>query len=334
MLSKYTAIFLVDSVFVYLVFSKRDRRWLATPWPYLAGVVALLVFTPVISWNWRHDWASFRFQGGRVNEAPGTSGRPGRFLLNQALAVLPLTLPLAVAAAMRMGRSARPEEQFLRACAWPIVLFFWGISWLRPTHVLWPLAGYLGLIVVMAGVAAEGAEKIGRFYGRVRNGLVALSCVALLGGGFHLVWFLPWITPIQGPYGWEEVAARARSARAGLPESAFYLALGRKYTVASELAYRLNRPFEVHGAHLVGENALQYRYWCDPEALRGREALIVIEGGARAGPALESLKRCFDAVEPAGEEVVVPIGRHPLIEEPPLRFQLWKGRGYHPPVTK
>jgi 4-amino-4-deoxy-L-arabinose transferase-like glycosyltransferase len=39
MLSKYTAAFLVPSVFCYLIFSRQHRHWLATPWPYLGGAL-------------------------------------------------------------------------------------------------------------------------------------------------------------------------------------------------------------------------------------------------------------------------------------------------------
>jgi dolichol-phosphate mannosyltransferase len=63
MLSKYTAAFLVPSVLLYLLCSRRHRRWLATPWPYLAGACSLVVFAPVLYWNTVHQWASFRFQG-------------------------------------------------------------------------------------------------------------------------------------------------------------------------------------------------------------------------------------------------------------------------------
>jgi dolichol-phosphate mannosyltransferase len=333
MLSKYTAVFLVPSVFVYLVLSKRDRRWLATPWPYLAGVAALLVFSPVIYWNWKHEWASFLYQsGGRFKEAQGTPGRPGRFLLNQALAVFPLTLPLAGVALARLFRTARPEEQFFRACLLPIFLVFWIISWIRPAHPLWPLPGYLSLVVVMSGVAAEAAGTIGRLYARSRNGFVALCLVGLIGGGIHLVYFLPFVSPLQGPYGWKELAERAIVVRRELPESAFYLAFGRKYTCTSQLAYKLNRPDDVHGANLIGEPALQYGYWCDPRSLQGRDALIVVEGEIRATVFLATLKGCFDSLEPAGE-VVVPVGRSPLIPHAPLTFLLYKGRGYHPPAT-
>jgi hypothetical protein len=332
MLSKYTAVLLVPGVLFHLLSSRRDRRWLSTPWPWLAGVAALAVFSPAIYWNWTHEWASFLFQTkGRMDEARGTAGRPARFVLNQALAFFPLTAPLMLAAAVRLLRTARRDEQFLRACVLPIVVVFGLVSFFRPAHLLWPLPGYLGMVVVMSAVASEGTGLVARLYGRGRVALVAVSITGFLIAGVHLGWFLPWVAPLQGPYGWEEAAARAREVRATIPEPAFYLALGRKYTCTSQLAYRLNLPHDVFGADLIGDNALQYEYWSDPAALKGRSAVIVLENQTR-GDRLERLRQLFETVEPAGE-VVVPVGRSPLTPAPPVSFSLFRARGYRPPVA-
>lgn len=331
MLSKYTAVMLVPAVFLYLMLSKRDRRWLATPWPCLAGVTALVVFSPVIYWNWKHEWVSFLYQtGGRLEEGRGTPGRPIRFLLNQTLAYFAVTLPLLAATVVRLVRSTRPEERFLLAGALPIFLLFWAVSFSRPAHLLWPLPGYLGLIVAMAGIAAEGTGTVARLYQRARIGLVAFSVFALLVGGFHLAWFLPWVSPLQGPYGWREVAERASVVRTTLPPSAFYLALGRKYTCTSQLAYQLNLPLEVHGANLIEDRALQYAFWSDPAAFKGRDAVIVIESRTRATLLEPELRSYFDRVEPAGD-VVVPVGRATIVPAPPLTFHLYRGFGYRLP---
>jgi dolichol-phosphate mannosyltransferase len=335
MLSKYTAVFLVVSVLLFLALSARDRRWLATPWPYLAGIVALLVFSPVIYWNWKHEWASFLFQSrGRLEESSGFRPRFAlKFVWVQALAGFALTLPLAGAAIVRLARSRRPEERFLLAHLVPMVLVFWAISFFRPSHVLWPFPAYLGLLVAMAALVAEGAGRAGRFYARHRTEFIALSGAVLLAIGFHLVWFLPWLSPIQGPYGWEEVAERARDVRSGLPDSAFYLAIGRKYTVASQLAYQLKRPDDVHGANLIGEPALQYDYWGRPPDLAGREAVIVIEDPGVRQTERVKLGNCFDSLESAGT-VTVTVGRSTILPEPRLVFELLRGRGYRPPTDK
>lgn len=73
--SKYTAVFLGASVALWLLAVPSLRVWLRRPWPWLGGVLALAVFTPVVAWNAAHDWASFAKQGGRV-----TGFRPGQAL--------------------------------------------------------------------------------------------------------------------------------------------------------------------------------------------------------------------------------------------------------------
>jgi 4-amino-4-deoxy-L-arabinose transferase-like glycosyltransferase len=63
--SKYTAVFIIFSVFLFLLFSKQNRRWLYSKEPYLALILAILVFCPVIIWNAQNNWASFLFQSAR-----------------------------------------------------------------------------------------------------------------------------------------------------------------------------------------------------------------------------------------------------------------------------
>src|SRR3984893_10915998 len=54
MLSKYTALFFGPAILIWLASVAKMRRWLPTPWPYLGGLVALALFTPVILWNADH----------------------------------------------------------------------------------------------------------------------------------------------------------------------------------------------------------------------------------------------------------------------------------------
>ena len=66
LLSKYHAVFLPAGTLLYLLLEPSARPWLRRPGPYLAVVVGLLVFSPVIWWNATHEWISFAFQGGRA----------------------------------------------------------------------------------------------------------------------------------------------------------------------------------------------------------------------------------------------------------------------------
>src|ERR1700693_2211222 len=66
LLSKYTALFFGPAILIWLVTVPKLRRWLISPWPYLGGIVALALFSPVILWNADHHWVSFIKQIGRA----------------------------------------------------------------------------------------------------------------------------------------------------------------------------------------------------------------------------------------------------------------------------
>jgi len=66
LLSKYTALFFGPAILIWLIVVPKLRRWLISPWLYLGGLVALLMFAPVILWNADHHWVSFIKQMGRA----------------------------------------------------------------------------------------------------------------------------------------------------------------------------------------------------------------------------------------------------------------------------
>src|ERR1700742_447057 len=59
LLSKYTALFFGAAILIWLLVVPQQRRWLASPWPYLGAVIAFALFAPVIIWNSQHQWVSF-----------------------------------------------------------------------------------------------------------------------------------------------------------------------------------------------------------------------------------------------------------------------------------
>lgn len=63
--SKYTML-LIGPVFLWALIVEarkgKKSRGLLSPWPYLGGIVALLVFAPHLKWNADHDWITFKFQ--------------------------------------------------------------------------------------------------------------------------------------------------------------------------------------------------------------------------------------------------------------------------------
>jgi dolichol-phosphate mannosyltransferase len=65
MISKYSIGLLGPAILLFLLLDARSRRWLLRWEPYAAILVATLIFSPVIYWNFKHGWASFGFQSAR-----------------------------------------------------------------------------------------------------------------------------------------------------------------------------------------------------------------------------------------------------------------------------
>src|SRR5580704_2288223 len=62
LLSKFTAVMLLPAVAAFMLVPPWRRRWLFSPYPWVAALIAVVLFLPVLIWNFQHEWASFRFQ--------------------------------------------------------------------------------------------------------------------------------------------------------------------------------------------------------------------------------------------------------------------------------
>jgi dolichol-phosphate mannosyltransferase len=105
MLSKYTMVLVPLAALAFVVVDARSRRVLLSPWAWGGALVALLLFSPVIAWNIRHDWASFAFQGSRR-----LAGQQPQFSLHEFIGfIVVLLTPLGLMALWRLVR--RPGAQ-------------------------------------------------------------------------------------------------------------------------------------------------------------------------------------------------------------------------------
>jgi 4-amino-4-deoxy-L-arabinose transferase-like glycosyltransferase len=179
-LSKYSAVLTVLGALVFLASEPVNRRWLVRPHPYAAGVVALALFAPVLIWNARHGWISFRFQAGRAAGRFEPFG-PLVTLGGAALYFLPwIWLPLVGCGLAAVRRGRRDRKSWLLLClAAPPIVFFTLVS-LR-SHVLfhWAAPGYL-MLVPLLGAALATRCRQGRQVGRWA---AATAITVVLGAG-------------------------------------------------------------------------------------------------------------------------------------------------------
>ena len=160
-LSKYIMLLFYAGLFLHLLLYRKTRKEILNPWLYVAGMVSLAIFIPVIIWNAEHNWISFRWQLEK-----GTSGADfGENTLDFTLGHLLLFSPLwALMGGLgiwwlrdRLVQASRPESVIAVLSIFPL-LFFTFMS-LKGTisDPHWANLAYLGIAILL------GNELLQRF---------------------------------------------------------------------------------------------------------------------------------------------------------------------------
>jgi 4-amino-4-deoxy-L-arabinose transferase-like glycosyltransferase len=165
MLSKFTSVMLAPAVLAFALVPDWRRRWLFSPYPWAAALVAVAVFSPVLIWNYQHDWAQFRFQFVRVVATGRLSFRTlGEFVGLQlglvGFVLLPVVLWGVTLTAWRGYTKREPVAILLStAVLMPFLYFCWRSLTLRVGDTwpmfLWP-AGFAAAAINLAVLPREG----------------------------------------------------------------------------------------------------------------------------------------------------------------------------------
>jgi len=278
--SKYTSIFFPLSVALAVVLRPSLRVRLREPGPYVACVLAVLVFAPVLVWNARHDFISFRFQ------LEHGLGKPKGSALNRELELIggqlglvtPILFALAAAAVWRALRRPRDDAHFVLAIvavgSWAFYLYS---AIHRRVEANWPAPAYIPALVLLASqVVGSPSEALSRW---LRRGLVFAGVLVALVYAYVLVPVLPIPArkdPLARALGWESLAASADSTRRSLGARVWFGA--DRYQDVSELAYHLPDRPEVVCVCLTGRHN-QYELWPSftSRAARGDALILALD---------------------------------------------------------
>jgi 4-amino-4-deoxy-L-arabinose transferase-like glycosyltransferase len=225
LLSKLTAIMLLPAVVLFMLVPDWRRRWLFSPYPWLAALIAVIVFLPVLIWNVQHDWASFRFQLVRATATHEFSGRTiadyiGLQFGLVGFVLLPVVLSGLLLTARRGILTREPVPVLLAtAVLVPFLYFFWKSLTLRVGDTwpmfMWP-AGFAAAAINIAMLPREGwpawmiRSTIWWAHAAIVSGLVMVVLVFL----YYVVSpfnFIGRADPIGGEAGFEQVVARAEA---------------------------------------------------------------------------------------------------------------------------
>jgi undecaprenyl-diphosphatase len=322
LLSKYTMLLFPVSLFGFLLCSREQRAQLLTRKPWLGLLAGLLLFTPVVIWNSRHNWVTFRhvlFQGGvSAEQEEFTLRYLWEFLGSQAGLLSPLMFWFILAAWLRGWRNGE-KACFLLWLSLPGFAIFTLLSLHGRIYGNWPAPAYLSMLILAAAMYARSSRwwNAGLVLAFVLSGLLMLQ----------LVWpALPvpakWDRIAQETQGWDELAQQVEQARQDMPRPAQTFIFGLRYQFASELAFHLpGQPRTVSINRWSRPNV--YDFWFDEEMLIGMDAVGVHEHKGMDAV----LREVFEEVEPETE--IIQFRSSPWFGREVLRrLYLVRCRGY------
>ncbi len=167
-LAKYAALLWLPAVLIYLTIDSRGV--LKTRRPWVMVIVALLFTSPVLAWNSKHDWVTFRHvarQTGMTDDSDNdaderaangkssleTLGRFGAFVGGQLGVVGPIWVLMVAGAVYAMGpqSNADPRRRALRMLT-VVGGFFFLLTFLGnyrgKVQINWPAPAYFTLVIV------------------------------------------------------------------------------------------------------------------------------------------------------------------------------------------
>jgi undecaprenyl-diphosphatase len=298
--SKYTSIFLPVGVLIAFIAHPALRPRFGEPGPYLACLIATLVFLPVLLWNASHGWISFVYQIRHGLAAPQGSAlvaawkHQGDFFGGQAALASPiLFIMLAVAVARTYGREVRPARFVLAIVAVVSFGFFVYSAMRQRVEPNWPAPAYIPAIALLATTNWSG---VGEKW--LRAGIVLAAAMSALIYVQGIVPALPIPAPkdpIARAFGWDDLARAADSLSTTNTTAARTTWFGGdRYQEASQLAFHLPTHPQVFAMNLAGRPN-QYDLWprFSDVARTGDNLLLAVDDGGEPHSTVTRLAPSF-----------------------------------------
>ena len=294
MLSKYSVALLAAGVVIFTLADHTMRKWLTRPIVYLAALVAIMISSPVLLWNYQNDWSSFAFQTTRRFNLE-TSFSSHYLILHTLILVTPLGLYLYVTALLnsrqiisklsnKLNTVSSHVNYFLIFTFVPLsVYLYYSFSHYPRFH--WTAPAWLALVPLAAFTLSPTSSFFRSGRNTVSRSVVYTAGILCLlyGALFHYAALgLPvnTFTRFTDHYFWKQVAARVHELEDEVRETSGKepLIVGlSKWSVASSLRYYDvdGRVDNIVSRNAVNRTATMFGLWTSPEKWRGHPVIFV-----------------------------------------------------------
>lgn len=303
MLSKYTMLLFLPSLFLCILGIKSYRTRLFQAGPWIGLLFSLAIFTPVLIWNSKNEWATFRhvlYMGGIDSTAFLTIRYVGDYLAEQFALLSPLVFCMILVAWITGTSRRHLIDADIRYLVWtslPTFLVFLLLSLHSRVYGNWPAAGYLTAIVLIAGVHSSTRSSFKGQPNRIWKLTIFTAYLITLP---ILVQLIYPALPVPVKYdrtaretkGWDHLGNNVADVLGSLKTESDPFIFGIRYQYASELAFYVpGQPRTVSINQWHRPNV--YDFWFDDSVLVGRDGVGVIDNRDH----IKLLKQVFTSVK-------------------------------------
>lgn len=271
LLSKYIAIFWGLALVLFMLAEPEARKKLKQSGPWLAAIISILVFSPVLVWNYQHDWASFTFQLNHGLPENKDSAVPNYFA-NQAGLITPIIFFILLSLWFKRSKQWSALEvpvKFLVATSLIPFLFFVYAATKAPVSANWPAFAYFTGFILVAHWFTMASQKWERRVIKFSYGyLFIFSALIIVHTQFNIL-NLGRADRTKNYYGWPEIIQQVKNIAAEYPEA---IMVGNNYQFHSQVTYGLGA-YKVPALN-IGGRTNHYSY-LDNSELVGRDLVII-----------------------------------------------------------
>ena len=346
MSSKYTIALLGAAIVLFMIFDKNARKWLLRPQPYLAALVALLLFSPVIIWNIQHDWLSFTFQSAGRLESSHHFSLP-RFISNLLITLTPIGLLSVAALILFKNKLLENAKAFVSNVSnlnrsyfllmwlglFPVAVYA-GLSLTRASKLNWTGPCWLGLMpffaLLLTQKTTESAPKLLAWCQRAWPATIVILLLIYGAGMHYLSLGFPRMPYPQNTHlmGYESFAREIEVIKTQLEretgEKILVVGMDRN-KIASGLAFYRTKyldkmqtesdvkpAFDTASEHLFGDVGLMYELWFPIAGQENKPMLLIGESIAdlSSNAVLSRVKTAGEIKEMRTWENGKPTGRY------------------------
>lgn len=268
LLSKYTMILFMFSAFLAILINKKSRQWLKRKEPYLAILIVLFCFTPVLVWNYNHQWASFVFQFyGRHHSHLNWI----RALVFVALQLLVFSPVFFVSIVIAWIKNIKNKEILLLTCFCSPLFIFIPLSLVIDVRIYWSVMAVIPMAIIFVSDS--------RLLGAALRWGMAVSL--LLCGIITLQLYYPVIRihplkndPTTDFYSWAPVAKEVTAflSKPTIDDSNWFV-FDNRFQSAAQIDYHLAGRYSVYA---LSPNVTGFSFWQNKSHVIGENGILVM----------------------------------------------------------